>query len=256
MVVTSSPGVSRAYGPDPTYQKICAAQRSLRHILTSETPSEFQMASFKRKLIGLGIHFVSLEDAQTSLSDYLKDYLSQQQKKALKLWREKVATWTTSARQLYRYVQNPEPSKSFALKGDFGVTNVPTRMYASLQEYWGSVESWPTPHSLEFALSAAEELYGMFLPHHPVEICVTPQKLCDAVRNMKNSSPGLDGWSVAELKALPFQAWQHLTRLMNSPNWNPGASLLGAFRRVPLQKVSGFPRASEIKTTRHLLNFG
>ena len=120
-------------------------------------------------------------------------------------------------------------------------------MYNSLQQYWGHVESWPSAQGLDVALEATEELYGMFLPHCETEISITPQKMSQAVRAMRNSSPGLDGWSVAELKALPVQAWQHLTAIMEKPTWNPNTSLLGAFRRVPLQKVSGFPRASDIR---------
>ena len=64
---------------------------------------------------------------------------------------------------------------------------------------------------------------------------------------MKKSSPGLDGWGTEEVKALPYRAWEQLTVLLDVPNWNPFTSLLGAFRRVPIENISGFPRPSEVR---------
>ena len=108
MCVTSSPAKKKCYQPDATYQAICSAQRTLRHIHLAHSPSETQMASFKRKLIGLGLEFVSPEKAQSELSDYLKDYLAKEHKAAIKIWRDKAAKWSVSARQLYSFVRNPD----------------------------------------------------------------------------------------------------------------------------------------------------
>ena len=238
LIVTSSPASHKTYKPDPTYQTICAAQRALRHLLGFSSPTETQLASFRRKLIGLGLTFVSLDQAERDLATCLADYLKNAQKNVLADWRKRVLSWSVSSKQLYDYVRNLAPRKCFGLKSDLGVTNNPHRIYKLLHEYWGQIEKWPTPTGLQDALTCAEDLYGMFLPYHEAAIDITPLKLSNAVRTMKKSSPGLDGWDIAELRALPMEAWIQLASLLNSPRWNPSSSLLGAFRRVPVEKVS------------------
>ena len=177
LTVTSSPVAQRTFQPDPTYQTICAAQRALRHIPKSDAPTESQLASLKRKLNGLGVWFVSLDQAEANVSSVLKDFLNTSQKNSIEAWKKKVACWTISAKQLYTYVKNPTHRKCFGLKGANGVTNKPDTMYRLLQEYWTSIEKWPTPDGLQDALSAAENLYGMFLPYFEAAMNITPLKL-------------------------------------------------------------------------------
>ena len=149
--------------------------------------------------------------------------------------------WSVSSQQLCRYIKNPCPAKAFALKGQFGVTSVPSKMASLLSHFWGAIESWPRGTDLDRILMDIENLFGMFL------LFCQEQTQLTALVGMANSTPGPDGWSITELRALPMHALESLVEVVNSPSWNPSATLLSVFKRVPIEKTKGIPLVSEIR---------
>ena len=216
--VTTSPRVLKKHAPDPTYQTLCACQRAINHMSKEETPTREQSQSLMRKMQKLGLTYTTLEESRDEISCAITDYLNQSQKRALDDWKKKAMKWSVSSQQLYRYIKNPSPAKAFALKGQFGVNSVPSKMASLLSHFWGAIESWPRGTDLDRVLMDTENLFGMFLPFCHEQIQLTAPKLRNALLGMANSTAGPDGWSISELRALPMPALESLVEVVNSPH--------------------------------------
>ena len=205
--------------------------------------------SLRRTLHALGLDAVNLTQALKDIRTCLTRYLDAKKREALCSWKKKVLTWSVSAKQLFTYIQNPLPCKTFALRAEGCVTNHPGKMFRLLNDYWGGIEMWPSSAAFDLAWEATEDLFGIYLPVFQSSFRLTGIKLKRAAQKMKKSAPGPDGWSVAEIKALPLCAWNQLAALYNSPAWNPRTTLLSAFRRIPIEKSTQWelPEAANIR---------
>ena len=112
----------------------------------------------------------------------------------------------------------------------------PTRLGSELHAFWNSLQEWPNSGARNLAFERLEEWFATLLPHKPTRFVVSAKHVMDELRCHGNSSPGLEGWTVAQIKLLPRRAWESLCFLLESQSFPPSHL---KFRRVPLEKDPG-----------------
>ena len=68
-----------------------------------------------------------------------------------------------------------------------------------------------------------------------------------AAKQSKNSSPGLDAWTVKEIKLLPEPAWKALHHILTERFTQIENSLAAVVKRVPLEKIVGATRPEHLR---------
>ena len=234
---------------DIRYMRILAAQKCLAKAQSLHpTPPEL-VAKLVRQFKALGLAYSAVweEDTQV-LHSALTHVLDELQGEALKKWRAKAHSWHSQAPELYRYLKNNPPSKCVALVNESGEwTSHPTGVFHELDKFWSAVESWPSEQARLHALNCVEDVYSVFLPTRPCSYHIQPKDLMKKARSMKESAPGPDAWTKAELKSLPVAAWKSLLDVCGSDSDIHKTSLFW-FRRVPIEKDNdGAPRAQDYR---------
>ena len=84
---------------------------------------------------------------------------------------------------------------------------------------------------------ALEEFYSFLLPRVEHASVLLPLHLADVAKRAKPSSYGLDGWTHAELAALPMQAWFWFLVVCAVCPLSIFSSVSVVFKRVPLSKT-------------------
>ena len=221
---------------EPAYQTILAAQRAVAHIRKTRVVTYHQGASLRRKLLALGITSQNLEEADMKIQDALKSYMDNSQQEAIAEWRKRVHTWSIQQKDIFKFLRNQPPAKAAMIMLPTGPTTDPQSMCRALHEYWTKVETWPEGYSEAQALECLEDEYSIFVPNQPVSLAVTLQQLMKNIKRARSSSPGLDGWSLHELRQLPKQAIEDVLKLWHDDKLHCGTSTINMYRRVPVQK--------------------
>ena len=168
---------------------------------------------------------------------------------AIKMWRAKVSTWLPTCKQVFSYIRNPVPAKIFALKTEDGrCVSGPAQMVDELDRVWDCFEKWPSECDKLAALHKVEDHYTLFVPRVFNDQQLKSEDLIAQVQATKNSAQGMDGWTVQEIKSLPFMAWTHLLEIW--PRMLPAFHLtpLARFKRIPIEKGDlDVPMASQLR---------
>ena len=245
-MVTSSTLHRRENPTDPDYKKIMKMQYLARSALRN--PNDIPRIRKLQKLVReQGWEEMTVDQCLEEINQELQRHLDACKHRALDEWRAKVHTWIPSAKQLYDFIRNEPAGKVALLKKSSGAwVTLPMEIYQELNAYWGSLERWPSEEQREHAYSVLEDSYSLLLPHVPMSLDLTTEAILDKVKRLKHSSPGPDGWSTRELRALPKVAWQHLVRLWKISSVEK--SFFGLFKRIPVAKVKDqVPDATQIR---------
>ena len=229
----------RVRPPCQVYMVIKRAQK-----IASTLHLDLSAVSFPSKLVKLLSQLNIQEcpntaDVIKALDVCLRDLCLKKQEDALRLWKSKVASWNLSSGALFAYLRNPEPVKSVMLQDTSGAwVCSPPGVHLALQTYWSSIESWPSEDSKMLAYELLDDKYSMFLPVRECHCELDVNLVVYRVKHLSLSSPGLDGWSVHELKALPRQAWEHLVSLWKHAFPGFRHTFFALVKRIPIAKVA------------------
>ena len=126
--------------------------------------------------------------------------------------------WETSKRTVFAWCKEENAARVVMVQRDDGsLTANAAEVHELLLKHWMPIfrmyESQEEPD-----VNAFLNHFGQFCK--PMEEFVVPkltgQRILEVLRKMKNSScPGLDGWRVAELRALPLQLLDLLADIFN-----------------------------------------
>ena len=179
-----------------------------------------------------------LEDLKSVARQKHDEHMTEQLNGVLKSWKEKVKKWSVQTKHVFIYLRNLQPAKVLALKRvDGRMTSNPIHMNDMLEDIWRPIENWHTPRQLQECLNQLDEKYSMLLPHLPYWFDLQPIHVYNAIRSMKPTSPGPDGWTRDELACPPDEAIAESTEpYKRSDAAMLTHTLLGQFRRVPLEK--------------------
>ena len=229
---------------DQQFRRLLGVERAVAYILEHGEADDRRKA-VERKLKAILRHH-QLESKSSDWEALLKeirqwtlDYTNRLHKEAIAGWRREAITWTLSTKAAYAYLRNPVPSKTtmFIIEGK--VTCEPKEVELVLNEYWQDKEMWPKGFDALNAVANLEEYYSFFLPHVPFDHTFELKHLVAAVKLAKNSAPGLDAWTVKELKILPETALSSLFAILTQRFHLVEASITATVKRVPLEKVVG-----------------
>ena len=199
-------------------------------------PSREQVRALQRKLLALNINLTSWELAEEQLNELVARTIDDSFAHAIKKWKDRTRFWTIQSRELFSFLKNTPPEKAAAMATEYGETCHPTRILVALSDFWTRLESWPSPESKIAALDASSDHYCLFLPHSPAEVTSDPKSLYDVIQHARKSSPGPDGWTIAEVKALPLAAWRALLDVLGK-GWSAfEGTLMLTYKRVPIEK--------------------
>ena len=96
------------------------------------------------------------------------------------------------------------------------------------------------PEQLDLCLDVLEDKYSFALPWRPFLFDLQTSHVVNAIKRMRPTSPGPDGWTRSELISLPPEAIGDFLRVFRAnPRGILRTTLLGHFRRVPLEKKEG-----------------
>ena len=130
----------------------------------------------------------------------------------------------------------------------------PVRMATMLNRYWGEIEKWPEGHDDHSVWLQVEDLFIAFLPNVPCNQVPDGNLLHATIKRMKQGVAGVDGWTVREIKLLPKQAWETITRLFRrwftNPYGPPTATPVMRKRRTPIQKRPDAPGLPDVSAVR------
>ena len=236
-LVTSEPFSPPPLPQDRYYLTLKAAQGVASHLLERGL-SPNGVASLNRKLFSLKLPNGSLEEILKSLQESLGRHLKAKQALAVKEWKGRVQSWGMDSKALFRFIRNEFPPKTICVDSEEGLISHPPKVAEHLSDYWTKIESWPSVEAEVHAWYCLEDKYGAYIPHSPVTVDVTPSLLQNIVKHTKESCPGLDGWSISELKALPLAAWSDILCLLRQGEGIYHKTLLGLVRRIPVEKGS------------------
>ena len=234
------------------YVRICKLVSAIKHVQKLSHPQPPQIRSLTRRLESFNLEWDStreaLDDMLVQAARLLQTTCTNLHEAMMRKWRKKVRSWTIQGPEIHRYVKNDNPSRPLALVIDDHVTNHPELIIHELNTFWKSVEAWPDGCTDFQVWNDIEDRFVLFLPHIPCSVNITGHAIKQHVRLMGNGSHGCDGWSVAELKALPLGAWESFVALyLTSWPWNPPEQLI-LKRRTPIEKVNvGVPTAKQVR---------
>ena len=201
-----------------------------------------QESSICRKVLALGYQrWVSLVKDPKALRKEVAAEVTRlthvHHRQVMKGWKKKVKKWHVSDAAVYRFLKNPKPSGSIAIRHEEAQSTHPQAVEASLSTYWNGLETW-TPNQQEMARCALDDYYSFLLPRFEFEALLLPMHLCDKAKRAKPSAVGLDGWTHQELAALPMQAWYSFLIACSLKPLSLLSSVSAVFKRAPLPKTS------------------
>ena len=233
---------------DLVYNAISAAQRALDHARRVKKISHAQLTVLSRKLLHLGLSSLDWKEAGAALDTLLSDHVENLSRNAIKRWKERVSFWTLQSKELYAFIRNDPAAKASAIVYPGRLTVNFFEIHLSLVEFWGSLEKWPSARHRDDALMRLSDHYCVFLPHMKAEVVSDHKVLAAIVKEARRASAGPDGWTIAEMKALPKEAWRSLLEVLDK-GWHALAStLLLTYKRVPIEKgCSHMPLPSDMR---------
>ena len=232
---------------DKQYRALLALQGLIKHI-EERGSCPHLLHVLKKKLFAVGVELGDLSVARESVHHLMNEILNKRQAEAIKDWKGRVMGWNLSSKDLYRYIRNLPPAKPACIMSDQGPTSDPCRMARTLDDFWTVIESWPDQSMRDIAIELVEDKYGAYIPCSLCDLPLSPNHLFLTVKHAKASSPGLDGWSLRELKQLPLEAWESLIPILRSGPRVFADTFLGLVRRLPLEKADvPFPSPGDIR---------
>ena len=142
----------------------------------------------------------------------INDAMKVHHRSSIEKWRKLAREWRVSDSAVFSYLKNPLPLKCLAFEVGHDVVTHPWHVQLHLLQFWQSLESW-TLEQQHRAIEALEDKYSMLMPRSESSAVLLPQHLMDAAKWAGISSPGLDGWTLGEVKALPIEAWAQFLRI-------------------------------------------
>ena len=195
----------------------------------------------------LKIPFDDLEPVARDVDLLLTKHLDGAAKIAVKKWRTKVAGWHAQSKDLFRYLRNAPPSRSCVTQVDGHILSDPNEVNMELLCACGQLESW-TNGGYEYAMHMLEDHFSLFLPRMEMQCVMNGDILCDYVKVLRKTAPGVDGWTQPELRALPREAWHSLLDCIRNPAGDLAHSLSYIFKRIPLEKgQKDLPCATDLR---------
>ena len=233
---------------DLIFDSINAAKRALQHARIAKKITQSQLSSLSRKLFALGIQSLDWNDADAQLDKILNEHIESLSRNAIKRRKERVSFWTLQSRDLYAFIKNVPAVKASALQTPEGVTADPLEIHSALTRFWGHLEAWPSEEHRQYALFRLSDHYCVFLPSYKAEVVSDWKVLAIIVREARRTSPGPDGWTIEELKALPKAAWRSLLEVLQKGWQHFASTLLLTYKRVPIEKgCTGVPLPSDMR---------
>ena len=229
---------------DQQFRRLLGAERAAAYII-EHGESPVRRDALIRKLKAIQKHHqlaIQSHDLPTMLKEirqWTLEYTNLLHKAALANWRKEVVAWTVSTKAAYAYLRNPTPSKTTMFVIEGVVTCEPHEVETILNTYWQERETWPTGMDAQRAVANLEDYYSIFLPTAPFDQPFEPRHLVAAVKLAKNSAPGLDAWTVKELKMLPESALVSLFGILTERFHLVESSITAVVKRVPLEKILG-----------------
>ena len=228
---------------DMTYCRLIRAQRAACEV-NLRPPSLPQLRSLRRKILALSVDssvshdliHSSLPEIQEKLGVMVQEYCKTAHSNAMKEWKRATKVWSLSTKHVFKFVKNPTPMVMPTVDGPFGPTNHPDEVDSALTSFWGAQEKWPDHLSDHLALDNLENRYAFLLPRYEWDWPLKGRDLALAAKFAKNSSPGVDAWTIPELKALPEPAWDLLLHVLRTRFVTLHEALVLVVRRVPIQK--------------------
>ena len=213
-----------------------AAQRAISNALNFPVDDN-RRKSIARKLRALGLEGKPWVESLEDLDRLLTQHLDACQESALSDWKNRVRAWCVNEKDIYRFMRNNPPAKCVCIRDEHErVLTDPLEVFANLHAYWSSIENWDSQLSFNVAAHDLEDQYAMFVPHVPAKIAVDAKLLQNTIKDMRPSSPGLDGWTVAEMKQLPEDALASLLLILRDSPSGLGSSLVALVKRIPVEK--------------------
>ena len=158
------------------------------------------------------------------LSDKIKmlsrRQLAHEEKKGHQDWRPWIEeTWTTSPAKVYQWIKEDKYTPTVLIQKEDGTLtgNVP-EMDLVLHQKWDPImrqhadPTLPEPETEPFW-----RRFGKYVEHHKMECQpITAERLCRQFKDMKRSrATGLDGWTVVDMRNMPWPLLHMLARLLN-----------------------------------------
>ena len=162
-------------------------------------------ANLKKRLHVLGIEDGELDRISEQVDALLVKHLNGVAEVGLKKWKARVATWHAQSKELFQYLRNTKPARSCVVQHKGKVVSDPIEVSLLLMGVWGSIEFW-TAEQRDYAMHVLEDHLAIFLPRVDMQCIIIEEILFSQVKKMKKTSPGVDGWTQGELKALPKRA--------------------------------------------------
>ena len=237
---------------DLYYRRLLGVERALSYIVEHGETLE-RTAAVGRKLCALKEHYqlaldsLDWNECLREVRAWILQYTNHSHQNMLSKWRAEAMKWKVSVKSAYAYLRNPVPTKTTIMESAGDYTCNPLEVRLLLDTYWMTKESWPQGMSVQQAVDNLEEHYSIFLPSYPFEATFEPAHLVKAVKHAKDSAPGLDAWTLAELKILPTQAWSTLHSILIHRFEQIGETLTAVVKRVPLEKVVGASQPDQIR---------
>ena len=235
LLVHSAPFVPPRPQIDRRYASLRAAYRLVKHLSRCDN-NPHAWSSLAKKLHALRLSMATLPELARAISLKITEHMQEVQKGALDAWRQKTRVWKGSDAAIFRFLRNPPPPKSAAISMEGGLSSLPGDIFAGLQGFWGSFENWSSQQAQDHALEVVEDIYGVYVPSEHVDIALTPELLKNMAKDSKNSTAGLDAWSLAEVKSLPAAAWGSFLQVIQGSKGIWSATMPNLCRRIPLEK--------------------
>ena len=237
---------------DHCYRRLLAVERAIAHILEHGETCE-KVQALNRKLVTVHKHHHLVLTTNTwneqllEVRGWVREYTNHAHGVMLKKWRKEAITWKVSTKVAYAYLRNPLPMKTTMLEVDGNITCHPHEVEKAMNQYWHEKESWPSNMNAELAIDNLENYYGLFLPSFPYDHTFEVHHLIRAVKDAKHTAPGLDAWTLRELKTLPDAAYVALHEILMNRFEQIEVSLSACVKRVPLEKVTGAKKPEQLR---------
>ena len=237
---------------DQLHAKLVSLSRALSHALRHGI-NNLRMRSIQRKITSLPgdmrrkLTSIPLHQAYDEVVVYTETHVKQEHARVMTRWKDLTTAWKKATKAACAFVKNPLPVKMTTLKQGECLVSHPYRAQSLMMGYWASIEQWPTLASKDKALEQLEQKYSFLVPRCEYDVEIEPAMLLSAAKNAKDSTMGLDAWTVKEVKLLPLQAWDALLKVLRFEPEAMRRELVSLVKRVPIEKHEGLCSVEEVR---------
>ena len=228
---------------DKWFQTLASAQRAISRLRNQSVIPEDARRSISRKLQALGLTWKGFAATLSELDQCMTTHLDACQAKAIADWKSRVKRWCVNERDIFQFMRNNPPAKCVCvcvMDDHMRMVTDPAKVFALLNDHWAPIENWESQWDFIEAVELLENNFAMFVPHVPATMEITGGMLSEVIKYMKKgTAPGLDAWSMGELRALPIPCLDALLHVWHQKPFALGRSLAGLVKRIPLHKESG-----------------